>query len=232
MIDLHTHVLPKMDDGSQSPEETLKLLELIKGQGIQQVAATPHFYPEREAPEDFLQRRDAAVAKLPPEVAQSLLIGAEVAYFTGIGNCKAVVPLQLGHTGLLLVEMPFHPWNDRMIADICDIPRYLGLTPVLAHVDRYRLRSQFPKYCKELMANDVYFQCNADAFERPLTRRWALRQLRKGHIHFLGSDSHNLTSRRPKLDLALEAITKKLGQGALEYLEENAELLLPPPGRR
>lgn len=226
MIDLHSHILPKMDDGSQSVEETLKLMEMLHHQGVTRVAATPHFYPDRESPESFLQRRDASLAKLPPEVAESLLIGAEVAYFSGIGNCKAVTPLQLGRSGLLLVEMPFHAWNDRMIADICDIPRYLGLTPVLAHVDRYRLSSQFPKYHKELLANDVFFQCNADAFQRPMCCRWALRQLRKGHIHFLGSDSHNLTSRPPKLDLAIAAITKKFGQSAIEYLDETAKELL------
>lgn len=226
MIDLHTHILPKMDDGSQSVEETEKLLEMLYRQGVSRVFATPHFYPDREAPEDFLRRRQASLALLPREITDRLMMGAEVAYFSGIGSCDAIHPLGLGDTGLILVEMPFREWNDRIIADICDIPNRLGLTPVLAHVDRYRLRSQFPKYGKELLANDVLFQCNADAFERGATCRWALRQLRKGYIHFLGSDSHNLTTRAPKLDAAAAAITKKLGKEAMEHLESTGKALL------
>lgn len=226
MIDLHTHILPKMDDGSQSVEETQKLLELLRSQGVTKVCATSHFYPEREAPEDFLRRRQASLELLPQALRDSLLIGAEVAYFPGIGSCDTIRSLQLGNTGLLLVEMPFRAWNDRIIADICAIPGHLGLTPVLAHVDRYRMRSQFPKYCKALLNNDVLFQCNADAFERGPGCRWALKQIKKGYIHFLGSDSHNLTTRPPKLDIALAAITKKLGFDAINYLEETANSLL------
>ena len=223
MIDLHSHILPKMDDGSQSPEETQKLLDILHSQGVTQVVATPHFYPEREAPEDFLRRREESLARLPIEIRDTLIIGAEVAYFSGIGSCDSVIPLQLGKSGLLLVEMPFREWTDRIISDICDIPQNLGLTPVLAHVDRYRQRNQFPKYCKTLLNNEVLFQCNADAFERPGTTRWVLRQIKKGYVHFLGSDSHNLTSRRPKLDLAQAAILKKFGREALDYLEETAQ---------
>lgn len=226
MIDLHTHVLPKMDDGSQSVEETEKMLAMLRWQGAAHVAATPHFYPEREAPESFLRRRQEALDRLPADVAEPLIVGAEVAYFSGIGSCTAIRPLQLGNTGLLLVEMPFREWNDRIIADVCSIPTQLGLTPVLAHVDRYRMRTQFPKYRKELLRNDVLFQCNADAFERGSTCRWALRQLKKGYIHFLGSDSHNLTTRPPKLKMAISVIKKKLGPEALEYLEDTARELL------
>ena len=226
MIDLHTHILPKMDDGSQSVEETQKLLELLRSQGVTKVCATSHFYPEREAPEDFLRRRQASLELLPQELQDCLIIGAEVAYFPGIGSCDAIRSLQLGNTGLLLVEMPFRAWNERIIADICAIPGQLGLTPVLAHVDRYRMRSQFPKYCKALLNNDVLFQCNADTFERGPGCRWALKQIKKGYIHFLGSDSHNLTTRPPKLDIALATITKKLGSDAINYLEETANSLL------
>lgn len=222
MIDLHSHILPQMDDGSKSPEESVKLFELLQGQGISLVAATPHFYPSQEAPEDFLVRREKSVAKLPETVASRLLLGAEVAYFPGMGSCDALIPLQLGSTGLILVEMPFCSWTDRMISDVCAIPSQLGLTPVLAHINRYRGKSQFPKYCGQLMENDVLFQCNAEAFLPGLQGRWALQQVKRGHVHFLGSDAHNLTSRPPKLDQAIRLIEKKLGAEVLDALDNRA----------
>ena len=226
MIDLHSHILPKMDDGSQSVEESMAILAALQQQGVTTLAATPHFYPDQESPEDFLARRQAAMDRLPTQVAQTLIPGAEVAYFSGIGNSLSVVPLQLGNTGLLLVEMPFRPWTDRIISDIIAIPSHLGLTPVLAHVDRYRLRSQFPKYCKTLLENDVLFQCNADVFETRSGSRWACNQLKKGYIHFFGSDSHNMASRAPKLHLVTQTVTKKFGPQALETMTADAMELL------
>lgn len=210
MIDLHSHILPQMDDGSKSTEETEKLLQMLKAQGVTELAATPHFYADRERPEDFLRRREEALSRMP-ETDLPLHIGAEVAYFPGMQNCEDLISLQLGSTRLLLVEMPFRPWTDRMAADICAIPVHLGLTPVLAHIDRYRGGRQFPKYFRQLLESDVLFQCNADAFEKLLSRSWALKQLKHGLIHFLGSDSHNLTTRAPRLELAANSIRKKLG---------------------
>lgn len=227
MIDLHSHILPQMDDGSASAEESAQLLVLLQQQGVTTVAATPHFYANRENPEAFLRRREDAFAKLPaPKDAPKVILGAEVAYFPGMGTCDALIPLQLGNSGLLLVEMPFGPWDDRVVNDILNIPLRLGLIPVLAHVDRYRTRTQFPKYYRLFLENNVLFQCNADVFETFLGQRWALRQIRGGIIHFLGSDCHNLTTRAPKLQQAAQIITNKLGAEFLDRLNTQAAQLL------
>ena len=226
MIDLHSHILPQMDDGSKSPEESAKLWELLRAQGVTTLAATSHFYPDRESPEEFLARRDAAAAKLPRELRDNLIMGAEVAYFPGIGSCQAIVPLALGQTKLLLVEMPFTDWTERIVEDICAIPGQLGLTPVLAHINRYRGRSQFPKYFRRLMDGEVLFQCNAEAFQSGMQGHWAVQQLKKGRIHFLGSDAHNLTNRSPKLDQATTVIRKKLGEDFISYFHQQAQDLL------
>ena len=185
MIDLHSHILPQMDDGSGSPEESLALWEAFQAQGVTTLAATSHFYPDRESPEEFLARREKSLALLPDCLRSRLILGAEVAYFPGIGSCQSVVPLQLENTRLLLVEMPFCNWNDRMVEDICAIPLQLGLTPVLAHVNRYRGKSQFPKYYRQLLESDVLFQCNAEAFVPGLSGRWAMQQLKKGVLEML-----------------------------------------------
>lgn len=212
-----------MDDGSASAEETAQMLAKMRQQGVTTVAATPHFYADREKPEDFLQRRNEAFSRLPAVDSPNILLGAEVAYFPGLCSCDDLIPLQIGDTGLLLVEMPFRPWTDRIIADICAIPTQLGLTPVLAHIDRYRALGQFPKYRRRLQDNDVYFQCNAEAFEKAGTARWAIKQIMGGYLHFLGSDCHDLTTRAPNMDIAINALNKKLNINAFNAM--SADLL-------
>ena len=64
MVDFHSHILPEMDDGSSSPEESLKMLEMSARQGIDHIFATSHFYPDEEDPSSFLRRRAEAYGKL------------------------------------------------------------------------------------------------------------------------------------------------------------------------
>lgn len=228
MIDIHAHILPKIDDGSASPEQTNEILDLMYRQGITTVGATSHFYANHETPAEFLARREKAVARMiPSENPQpKILLGAEVAYFSGIGICEDIIPLQLGNTKLLLVEMPFADWSERMIKEICEMPQNLGLIPVLAHVNRYRGKRQFTKYREKLAKAGVLFQCNGDIFLERFKRNWALKQLKDGYIHFLGSDCHNMESRPSNLDAASQVITKRLGARVLRELNEEAHRLL------
>ena len=64
MLDFHTHLLPGIDDGSQSVDESIQMLECMQMQGVEQVVATPHFYANHESVEDFLARRNAALQSL------------------------------------------------------------------------------------------------------------------------------------------------------------------------
>ena len=219
MIDLHSHILPGMDDGSKDPEMSRAMLEQMHRQGTGTVVATPHFYARQHTPESFLERRAEAAAKMEydPETAPQVLLGAEVAYFDGMSRSDDLIKLQLADSGLLLVEMPIGPWTMRMVQELYQLQTQLGLTPVLAHVDRYRRADQLPKYMRQLLSQGTLFQCNAYPFLHFLNRRWALGQLARGNIHFLGSDSHNLTDRAPNLQAAATVISRKLGA---EFLDE------------
>lgn len=228
MIDFHTHILPQIDDGSASPEETAALLDMLWQQGVTTAVATPHYYATRETPEAFLQRRDAAIARMLPttESQPQVLLGAEIAYFSGISCCEEIIPLRIENTKLLLVEMPYATWSESMVEEICQIPVRLGLTPVLAHVNRYKSRKQFPDHQDYLMENGVLFQWNADAFCKPRYRRWALQMLKKGYVHCIGSDCHDLSNRPPQLDLAQAAIEKKMGPESFRQLNSAVEDLI------
>lgn len=220
MIDLHSHILPGIDDGSPDLETTQRLLHTLSAQGVEAVVATPHFYANRDLPENFLQRRAAAldtVSSLGDGYPQ-IIPGAEVSYFSGISHSDVMEKFQLGASGLLLVEMPFCPWTKGIVQDVCNLSQNIGLTPVLAHVNRYRHRKQLPRYMDMLLENGALFQCNAEVFLSRWAQRWALKLLASGRIHFLGSDTHNLTTRPPNLQQAAQVITEKLGTDALDKI--------------
>lgn len=220
MIDIHSHILPRVDDGSASPEETVKLLEMSRAQGVTHMVATPHFYADKDSPERFLARRQKALERftVDPATMPQLLVGAEVAYFKGMSGCEDLIPMAFGSAELLLVEMPFAPWTDRIVEDVLAIHRQLGLQPVLAHVERYSGANQFFHYRDRLLGGGVLFQCNAAAFLSFFGSRRYLELLEEGQLHFLGSDCHNTGSRPPKLDQAAKVIEKKLGRQWLEDL--------------
>ena len=218
MIDLHSHILPGVDDGSKDLEMTRQMLEELTRQGVQTVVATPHFYAMSDRPKDFLKRRAVAlkqVAALQGDFPQ-IIPGAEVAYFEGMTQSGVLEQFRIGTSALLLVEMPFCPWSKRMVRELCELQAETGLTPVLAHVDRYLRRKQFLGWEKELLEAGVLCQCNAEAFLKYFTRKWALKQLKLGKIHFLGSDAHNMTTRPPSLERVAQLVHKKLGREPLD----------------
>lgn len=228
MVDIHSHILPEMDDGSACAEETTQLLCLSRQQGVTLMAATPHFYATKDTPEKFMDRRQAALEKMEydAQTMPQLLLGAEVAYFGGMSRCEGLGQMQIGQSGLILIEMPFSPWPDRVVDEILSFRSRLGLIPVLAHVDRYGRGNQLPKYREQLLEEGVLFQCNAGAFLDPFSRGRYLRMLGRQEIHFLGSDCHNMRSRPPRLGEAQNVITQKLGIQAVERLNAFAKDML------
>jgi len=230
MIDLHCHVLPGVDDGSANAGMSAKMLEMLRSQGVDTLVATPHFYATEDTPEQFLQRRSEGFARLEQAGIDisHILSGAEVAYYDGMHKSQALEQMQIASSRLLLIEMPFRNWTDRMMDVLCRIPDQLGLQPVLAHIERYPGRQQLAKYQDILLDNGIYFQCNATAFLEGFKSHRYFKMLQKGQIHFLGTDCHNLTSRAPEMGRAVAAIEKKLGGNILSELDKSAKELLFP----
>ena len=230
MLDLHTHILPRMDDGSQSPEESVRMLRMEAEQGVAHVVLTPHFYPSREDPEHFLSRRRESAASLLKAVQgqtnlPQIHLGAEVTYYDGVSRSEGVEGLCIEGAGTLLLEMPFCEWNERMLGEIYELRSQRRIQPVLAHVERY-LSFQPAGVLSELCDHGVWMQVNASFFTRWQTSRKALAMLNRREIHFIGSDCHNLTSRQPNMGDAVAKIEKKLGHDALQHLTDMQEWLL------
>lgn len=206
MVDFHTHILPGIDDGSQSIGESVTLLRMQMRQGVQSVVATPHFYADRSSPEQFLEARNGAWRQLKPYLWTGLpeiYLGAEVQYFEGISGVREINLLKVEGSDLLLLEMPFQRWTDRMITDVLELNGRLDLQIVLAHIERY-LPDQPRSVWQYLCQNGVLMQSNVSFFVDWRTRRKAVSMLEKGEIHMLGSDCHNKTTRPPNWELLPE----------------------------
>lgn len=193
-------------------------------QGIAHVAATPHFYPSEISPERFLDRRNQAAERLQtawqPELPR-LLLGAEVYYFEGISRAAEVEALRIEGTSLLLLEMPFHTWSDRMLEEVRVLHNRPGCTVMLAHIERY-LRFQKRAVWDKLLEAGILMQSNASFFLRWNTKRKAIHMFDDGQIHFMGSDCHNMTERPPRMKEALSAI----GEQRVRILEQRCRELL------
>ena len=214
MIDLHAHLLPSADDGSANIEESLKLLEMLTAQGVSQVFATPHFYADKDSPEAFFARRDRAYAELlsaRPNHLASVAVGAEVAYFQGISRMSALSDMRLGTSKLLLIEMPIERWSDYTVQEMIELSCSGEIRPIIAHIERC-LPYQPLRVRKTLLERGIVMQANASFFIRPATSRKALKLLRRGAIHAVASDCHNLHLRPPRIGEAVGIIADKLGE--------------------
>ena len=223
VIDFHSHILPRVDDGSKSLGMSLEMLRMEAEQGIRHVVATPHFYPRYDTPERFLRRRAEAEKILREELQKfpelpDLIMGAEVYYFPGISDCEAISELTIGENKCILIEMPGGSWTDTMFRELEGLYVKQGLLPVVAHIDRYISRFHNHEILKRLASLPVLIQANAEFFLNRRTSAFALRMLKKEGIHLLGSDAHNLTSRKPNLGETVRLIEKRLGDQPLDAI--------------
>jgi len=230
MLDIHTHILPSIDDGSKDAARSCTMLAAEAKQGIGTVVCTPHFYADRESPERFLLRRAESAEKLAAALdgnrrVPEILLGAEVAYFPGISRADDIDALCIGNTGCMLIEMPFCKWDDTMLEEIGFLRDCMGIQPILAHVERY-LRFQPAGMLRQLCEDGIWIQANASFFLEWKTAWRAMRMLKKGHIHFIGSDCHDMKRRPPNMGAAMEKIERKLGKSARQHLEYMEKLLL------
>lgn len=226
IIDFHSHVLPGIDDGSHSLEESIAMLQMEAKQGVSHVIATPHFYPRHDTPEDFLRKRREAEDLLREEMKKhsdlpALSVGAEVYYFPGISNSEVMAELTIDHKRCILIEMPTPPWSDAMYRELEGLYTKQGLIPIVAHVDRYIGRFRTFGIPQRLAELPVLVQANAEFFLQKSTASMAFRMLKQNSIHLLGSDCHNLDSRKPNLRAALELIERRMGSTPMAAIQES-----------
>ena len=230
VADLHSHVLPHVDDGSGSLEESLAMLREAAAQGINLMVATPHFDPRSDSPEAFLTRRNRAAEDLSEKIEPGmprLLLGAEVRYFPGISESDALPLLTLEGGKALLLELPHTPWPESVWQELSLFRQRTGIVPIIAHLDRYISPFRTRGIPERLDTLDVLVQANSSFFLRKTTASLAVRLLREEKIHLLGSDCHGIAHRRPDLGAAVEKI-----QPWIENICRCQQLVLPYIGEK
>lgn len=218
MTDLHTHILPGMDDGAQDVETALQMLTMEAKQGVNIVALTPHFYRSKEHITDFLKRRDCAWDKLQTKLNRAehpqLILSAEVAYAPGIADWSELDELCYKGTRVLLVEPPMTAWNDEMYHQLYAIEGRRGIIPMIAHFDRY-LRIQSKERIEQLLEMGFPIQVSTASLLNIVGRNRMLKLMTEyGAVPV--SDCHNINTRPPNLDAAARIMMKKLGNKAEE----------------
>lgn len=226
LIDLHSHLLPQLDDGSDSVEMSLAMLQREAEQGVKTVCATPHYYPKHHSIANFCERRAAALEKLMAVWQQGLpriVLAAEVAFFSGIGEYPSLEQLCIQETRTLLLEMPFTEWNDFQAGEVSTLVLDRGFHVVLVHPERFCFSGSNRWMLRKLAQLPIGLQINAESLLHWGTRHLAVELLQLARYPLLGSDCHNLSSRPPNLKEGRAVVKRKLGEQFLRQMDQNAQ---------
>lgn len=218
IADIHTHILPAIDDGAKDVDVSLELLSVMREQGIDRIVATPHFYAGETNIEKFTAARDTAYGSLKKAAEErnielpQIKLGAEVYYFNGIGTSRGVRELTLGDSDYLLLELQNAPITDLVVRDILGLYNSLGIFPVLAHLERFVHERGFEKIVELIKDDRAYAQVNADTLLDFYGRRTVSKLIKRGLISFIATDTHSVRERPPRMSEALEVTAKKFGE--------------------
>ena len=233
MIDLHTHILPGMDDGSPDAACSVEMLRRQRAQGVEVVCGTSHYYRRQNSISLFCERRAAAMDRLKEalprgETLPRVIPAAETAYFSGIGDHPGLERLCIQGTRTLMLEMPFTEWSDLQVEEVSALVLDRRFQVVLVHPERFCASKGNRRKIQQLEQLPVALQVNAGALLLWRTRRLGLELLREAPIPLLASDCHNLTTRVPNLQEGRRVVRQKLGNGFLDRLDQNARRLVQP----
>jgi protein-tyrosine phosphatase len=226
MIDLHTHILPGMDDGAANIEEAMLMSEAFRSQLVDTVACTSHYDPTKFSLEEYLNKRTEAMKKL--EFCRITLKAASETYLHEyLFHYPELSQLCIFQTDYLLVELPCtDKWEDNIYSMMERLIHYYHVIPIIAHIERYPAVQKNKKWIRRFLQLGCLIQVNADSILN--WKEWLRikRYLKRGYIHVIASDSHNLSTRPSRLSQAYDKISKKLGEEYSNQLKLNAEAVI------
>ena len=204
--DLHSHILPAIDDGAKTPEISLDILRQEAEQGVKQIVFTPHFDPGKESVWDFISRRDCAVASLDKALVStdlsdhfSFYYGAEIRYSPALTDLPDLDALCITGTKVLLIEFSFQQ-RPEFIRDVFYRLQLQGYILLMAHVERFPWLRKDPALLYDLVNGGAFAQFNADPMlKHKEIQSFVRKMLECGLLHGIGSDTHDPEDRPPRL---------------------------------
>ena len=224
MIDLHSHILPNIDDGSRSIEETFNLIKEAQNAGFEAIISTSH-YMEGYYETDEKERKvwiNAIYENLSAKNIDVKLYSGNEIYMTEniIKLLEEGKASTINDTSYVLFEMPLNaePLN---LYDIIYEMQQCKIVPILAHPERYSFVQKEPELIYDLIQKGVLMQSNYGSIIGQYGKKAQLiviKFLENNMIHFLGSDVHRQNTIYKKIPYILEKLEKIVGKQALEEL--------------
>ena len=238
MIDIHSHIIYGVDDGPKTLDESLKLIQEAYNQGVRTIVATSHRRTGMfETREEMILKHLAEVKEAATKIADdlTLLYGGELFFTPDILEKleKNIVPTMNGTRFALIEFSSVTPWKE--IHDALNKVLLLGITPIVAHIERYKALEFNKERVQEIINMGCYTQVNASHLTKPkffgdklkIYKKRARYFMEEDLIHVVSSDMHNLTNRRPHMKEAYAQVAKQTSpHKARELFYENAEILL------
>ncbi len=233
IFDIHSHILPEIDDGAKSVDESIEMLSMLKNQGVTAVLATPHFkmMDLSDSIDSFLEKRNEAYKRLNDEINHrrldlpKLYLGAEVLLTMDLLEVGGLDRLCIEGTNIMLLEMPYYEWQSwmfRMIEDLCAAE---GIELIFAHVDRY-INIVSRQAHEKLLSLNHQSQINADFVDNKKAIRMLKKWAKDKKICYVGSDCHGVDYRPPTIDNFTAKIDKIAGNDFLTHIEHCSNRLL------
>jgi protein-tyrosine phosphatase len=197
------------------------MIKMMKEQGVDRIVSTSHFYAHREKSVDsFIEKRQRAYEKLVKADPSNsgIILGAEVAVEHGISKLEGIDKLCITGTKYILLEFQYAKFSHWMLEEVNDIACEYGLTPILAHIHRY-LEYYSKSELEEVLRTDAVLQFNNEAFESFKEKHFVKSLIKDGYPYIFGSDSHNLSSRKPNWDVLQKKAKADIIDGAEDIFE-------------
>jgi protein-tyrosine phosphatase len=224
VIDLHSHILPGLDDGSTSWEDSLQMARMAVEDGIRTMVASPHLFQQRTVNLAELNHKEAILEKISEFKERLEAEGLDLEILPGCDFPLSFEGLQLLEDDqvltindgkrYLLLELPdssLPPATE----EICFRLNSKGIVPVITHPERHLIFQEMPDKLQRLVNLGCLVQLTGGSLTGGFGRRVArvaMGMLRKGYGHILASDAHSPRSRPPLLSKALEAAASVVGR--------------------
>jgi protein-tyrosine phosphatase len=224
MIDTHLHILPGVDDGPETMEESVALARVLVQEGIHAAIATPHYndlFPQYSALEIKERVNELQQVIDHQEIPLRLFPGHEALINPGlVEDIQAGRLATLNGSRYLLLELWNNNWlpeTERVIFEL----RASGITPILAHPERYRILQKDLERLVSLLQQGVLIQITASSLtgmQGRTAQRTAETLLKRGLVHCIASDAHGLGRRPPAIGQSLYKIVQIIGQVKMQQL--------------
>ncbi|MEE1124369.1 MAG: CpsB/CapC family capsule biosynthesis tyrosine phosphatase [Acutalibacteraceae bacterium] len=223
-FDIHTHILPSIDDGASDIDISILLLEALEEQGVTHIAFTPHFYTQYEDIEnrlaEFLEAREKAYKLVKENYTGSLTftVGAEVHLSENILLIENLKDLCYRSTNYLLIEMPYNSsFSDEEIKILKEIISKHKIIPVLAHIERYPVVFKNKELLSQLKEMGCIMQINTESLRGVFSKNKIIKLINEGYVALLGSDTHS-TIRGCDYGMGFSVIEKKCKDEVIENI--------------